>query len=87
MRVIFKPAFLRQLKKLEPALQDEAIEKIALFKNSSNHSALRVHALHGPLKGLCSFVVNYRYRIVFVFEKKKIEAVLLAIGDHDVYGG
>ena len=85
MRVIFKPAFLRQLKKLEPALQGEAIEKIALFKDFNDHSALRVHALHGPLKGLHSFSVNYRYRIAFVFEKKKTEAALLTIGDHAVY--
>ena len=79
------PSFIRNLKKLPLGLQEEAIEKIELFKNPSNHRSLRVHALHGELRGRYSFSVNYRYRIVFMFEKKKTETVLLTIGDHAVY--
>lgn len=84
LTVHFKPSFLRQFKKLEPALQDEAREKIDLFKISSNHKQLRVHALKGSLAEYMSFSVNYRYRIVFTFIDKKT-VVLLAIGDHDIY--
>lgn len=81
----YKSSFLRQLKKLSPSLREEAIEKVELFKNSTHHAALRVHALKGSLKGWWSFSVNYRYRIIFLWEKKNMSAVLWAIGDHSVY--
>ncbi len=82
--VSFKPGFIRQFNKLEPALQHEVISKIDLFKNKSSHASLRVHKLRGPLAGRWSFAVNYRYRIVFAWENPK-SAVLLGIGDHAVY--
>jgi addiction module RelE/StbE family toxin len=86
MEISYKPSFVRQYNKLTPALQDEVREKIDLFKNTKNHPQLKVHKLHGKLKGVYSFSVNYQYRVVFIFEdKKKSSAVLLAIGDHAVY--
>ena len=84
LSVIYIPVFLRQLKKLEPQLQEEAIIKMGLFKDSKNHKQLKVHKLKGPLSGRYSFYVNYKFRIVFSYLSKK-EAVLLAIGDHDIY--
>ena len=86
MDIAFKPSFLREFKKLDPALQDEAREKIILFKSPQNHAMLRVHKLKGRMVGRMSFSVNYRYRIVFQYaDKTKREAILLAIGDHEVY--
>jgi len=82
--VHYKPSFLRQFKKLEPVLQDEAREKIELFTKTRNHAQLRVHKLTGRLAGYMSFSVNYRYRVVFKHVSKNTVA-LLAIGDHDVY--
>lgn len=84
MRVSVTPQFRRQFKKLEKALQEEALEKIELFKNTKHHAQLKVHKLKGVLKGRYSFSVNYKYRIVFMYASKQ-EAILLAIGDHDVY--
>lgn len=84
LSVHFKPSFLRQFKKLESALQDEAREKIKLLQTPQYHTQLRVHALKGPLVGYKSFSVNYRYRIIFKYIDTK-NIVLLAIGDHDVY--
>lgn len=80
----YKAAFLRQLKKLPASLQEEANECISLFRQDPKHSSLRVHKLKGPLKGRWSFSVNYEYRIVFVYQQKNT-AILLAVGDHDVY--
>ncbi len=80
----FKPSFIREFKKLPQALQDEAREKIHLFKDESNHQDLRVHKLKGRLRTYHSFSVNYSYRIVFEWESKTT-AVLLMIGTHDVY--
>ena len=64
--VLFSQKFIRQLKKLEPALLEEVYEKVELFKNPTQNKFLRVHALTGPLKGRVSFSVNYRHRIVFM---------------------
>lgn len=84
MNVAYTVAFVRQLKSLDADLQNEAFEQIELFKNKENHKHLRVHKLHGSLKDRWSFPVNYRVRIVFCFHTKN-EAILLAIGTHEVY--
>ena len=84
VKIGYKAAFLRMLKKLPPNLQLEVKEKIILFAGQPDHVSLRTHKLQGPLKGLCSFSVNYAYRIVFEYEDKST-VVLLAVGDHDVY--
>ena len=84
MRVYFKQTFIRKLKQLETALRGEAMEKIELFKDEKNHKQLKVHKLKGVLSGRYSFSVNYKTRIVFSYLSKN-EAVLLAVGDHEVY--
>lgn len=84
MDVVYSPSFVRQFKALDPALQEETLEKIALFKERKNHPYLKVHKLHGRLAGRYSFSINYRFRIVFFYRSKQ-EAIFLAIGDHAVY--
>ena len=86
MDVSYTPGFLRMMKSLSVGLQEEVIEKIEIFKKSENHKQLKVHKLTGRLQGRYSFSVNYKIRIVFLFLKTQPkEALLLAIGDHDVY--
>jgi plasmid maintenance system killer protein len=86
MEIGYKPSFVRQMHALPQELQAEALARIEEFKKTANHKRLRVHPLKGTLKGLYSFSVNYRYRIVFVWEGKRPPlAALIAIGDHDVY--
>lgn len=84
IEVEYAPAFLNQLKKLPVELQEEAVEKVALFRNRSNHRQLKVHKLKGKMLGKLSFSVNYSYRIVFKWLPDKA-AGPLAIGDHDLY--
>ena len=84
MKVSFLPSFARKFNRLEIALQDEVVEKIELFKDGKNHKQLKVHKFRGVLSGRYSFSVNYKTRIVFSYLSKN-EAVLLAVGDHDVY--
>ncbi len=84
MEVYFKPAFVRQFKLLEAELQEEVVEKIEQLKKARNHKQLKVHKLKGRLAGRHSFSVNYKTRIVFDYVSKS-EAVLLAVGDHEVY--
>ncbi len=86
MDVSFTPSFLRMLIALPPALQVEVFEKIDLFKDPSTHKQLKVHKLKGRLKDRYRFSVNYKTRIVFVYlSTKPKEALLVAVGDHDVY--
>lgn len=85
MDIAYAPQFRRQFKKLENALQEEVIEKISLFGDPAQHAGLRVHTLKGRLAGRLSFSVNYRYRIIFMWEVQNTSAILLAIGDHTLY--
>ena len=84
MKIGYKPAFIRQFNKLPKALQEEVLEKVESFKNTSNHQALKVHKLHGKFADCYSFSVNYKYRIVFSYVTKN-EVSTLAIGDHNIY--
>ncbi|MDD4308308.1 MAG: type II toxin-antitoxin system mRNA interferase toxin, RelE/StbE family [Thermoplasmata archaeon] len=84
MKISYKVTFIKQYNRLDKGLQEEVLEKIELLKDKNNHTLLKVHKLHGRLKENYSFYVNYKIRIVFVWEDSK-EIILLAIGDHDIY--
>ncbi|MFA6305889.1 MAG: type II toxin-antitoxin system RelE/ParE family toxin [Candidatus Gracilibacteria bacterium] len=84
VEVYYKPSFFKKCRKLPVDLLDEIEQKIELFKENPNHPFLKTHKLKGTLDGLCSFSVNYSYRIVFQY-LSKTEVVLLSIGTHDLY--
>jgi len=84
IKISFAPEFFRRLKKLEKDLQEEAFEKINLFRNRANHKSLKVHKLKGKLRNKHGFSVNYKYRIVFIYLTDN-EAYLETVGDHDIY--
>lgn len=84
MDIAYTPQFLRMLRKLERALQEETVKKIELFATDPSNTHLRVHKLKGKLKNRYSFSVNYQTRIVYM-QLSKTEVAFLAIGDHDVY--
>lgn len=84
--VRYSEEFLREFGKLPALLQEEAEEKVELFKDRANHHRLRAHKLKGALADCWSFSVNYRYRILFTYiGKRKDTAYLITIGDHDIY--
>ncbi len=84
MEVLYKPSFLRDFKRLQPEIQEEARERISLFNDVTNHKKLKVHKLKGKLQRYYSFSVTYSHRIVFAYETKN-RVVFIAIGDHDIY--
>lgn len=84
MIIRYKPSFVREFKKLPIELQEEALERIDLFKDAENHKKLKVHKLKGRLAGVYSFSVTYSHRIVFSYESKDA-IVFLAVGIHDIY--
>ena len=84
INLVYSSVFLKRLKKLEPSLQDEVLEKINLFKDRNNHKILKVHKLHGQFSNCFSFYVSYDTRIVFEYLSKN-EVALLSVGRHDIY--
>ena len=84
MQISYKPSFLRDFKRLPKDLQEEAKERIDLFRDTKNHKKLKVHKLKGKLKEYYSFSVNYSHRIVITYETKQ-KIIFMAIGDPDVY--
>jgi len=84
IEISYKPTFIKQYASFERSLKEEIKEKIELLKDKKNHKQLKVHKLKGKLSRYYSFSVNYKYRIVFVYQSKS-RVTLLAIGDHDVY--
>lgn len=86
MEISYTSAFVRMLKSMPSALIEEALEKIELFRDPANHDRLKVHKLGGRLSGRYGFSINYRIRVVFGYsDSTPKEAILHAIGDHDVY--
>ncbi len=80
--VEYSTRFIRTLRKLEPDLQDDVVEKVELLKSEANHKRLKVHKLTGVLKGVWSFSVNYRIRVLFAKPKKNV-LLLASVGTHD----
>ena len=83
MQIKFYPRFIKQLNKLPLDLQEEALTKIDLFIEDSQHPSLKNHKLHGRLREYHSFSVNYVYRILYKI--KDNEAIFAEIGTHDLY--
>jgi len=81
--VAYHPSFIRQFKKLPLDLQQEAKEKIEIFKQEPYHPSLKTHKLNGRMKEQQAFSVNYSWRIIFEIDKN--EALFLEIGTHELY--
>jgi mRNA-degrading endonuclease YafQ of YafQ-DinJ toxin-antitoxin module len=84
IEIAYAPSFVRQWKAFPETLQDEALQKIELFRNRENHKSLKVHKLNGRLSEFYGFSVNYKFRIVFEYGDGDT-AFLLKIGPHDIY--
>jgi len=85
IEVGYSKKFLKMFKVLDADLQDRVEEKIYKFGNLENHKALEVHKLAGNLKGLYSFSVDRKNRIIFEYIDSKSKVALLIIGGHDIY--
>ncbi len=83
MEVYYYASFLRQVKKLPKSIRAVAIERTKLFIKNPHDPSLKLHKLHGQLKGHFAFWVDFRIRIIL--EIKSERAYFHAIGDHGVY--
>ena len=84
VNVIFSARFLRSAKRLPAEIQKKLEKRSALFKNNPFDPQLGTHKLHGELQGFWAYSVDYHYRVVFVFNNKKI-TTYYDIGTHAIY--
>ena len=83
MKIFQSKKFERSLKKLPRNIIERTIGRVFLFEQNPFDPRLDTHKLHGKLKHLWSFSVADRIRILFEFDKS--DAILLDVGDHDLY--
>jgi toxin HigB-1 len=84
MIVSLAPQFSRKFKKLDPHLKEEVRDRISQFSENPEHPSLRAHPLKANLKGVFSFSINYKIRVLYQYLSED-EVVLLTVGSHDVY--
>jgi mRNA-degrading endonuclease YafQ of YafQ-DinJ toxin-antitoxin module len=84
VNIAYSASFVRKFNKLENSLQEDALQRIALFKDKENHKIIDVHKLHGKFKDYFGFSVNYKFRIVFRYVSKN-EVLFVDIGGHEIY--
>ena len=86
MNIVFYPRFERSYKRLDSQIRKIAGERIAVFERNPLDKRLRTHRLHGKLKGIWSFSVDARLRILFVFlDKEHSSVAFIDIGTHRLY--
>ena len=83
MAQLYTRRFLRSLKKLPEAVQNDVILAVERFKNKSEHKALRLHKLSGRMKKHYAFSANFNYRIIVEIGEK--DTHFLDVGTHEVY--
>jgi len=76
--------FERSFSRLPLSVQQAAVERKAVFRDSPFAPTLRTHKLSGKLRGLWSFPVTHSHRIVFEFLNDET-ALFHDIGDHSIY--
>ena len=84
--VYYTSTFHKAFIQLPHSIQKRALQKIAIFLTDCFSPSLRTHKLKGKFQHQWSFSIDYRYRIVFVFEEGTPPAVtFLAVGTHGIY--
>ncbi len=84
MKIIYTSKFRREYKKLPEKIKDTAERNESIFRKDPFHPSLDTHKLHGRLKEFWSFLIGYKYRILFEFARKQT-AYFHSTGDHDIY--
>ena len=83
-QIFYSSKFVVELKRLPKELVALAAAKEKIFKNNPLHPSLRLHALHGRLKGLWSISIAGGYRIIFERQANG-DILFISVGKHDIY--
>ncbi|WP_339669003.1 plasmid stabilization protein [Dasania marina] len=85
-RIIYPESYLRRAKKFlkkHPEVHGQYQKTLQLLELNPYHPSLRLHSLHGRLKGLSSVSINISYRVVLEFQISEDGILLVDIGSHD----
>lgn len=75
---------MKAAKKLSPQILKLVENKEKIFRENPLHPSLRLHELHGKLKGIWSISITGNYRIIFERQENG-DILFLSIGSHDIY--
>ena len=84
--IIFTESYLRRARKFfkkHPDIISQYEKCLQLMEMNPFHPSLRLHPLHGTLKGLYSISITLSYRITVEFVIDAKEILLIHIGTHD----
>jgi len=65
MKVKYKKAFLKQVVKLTPKLQQQLVDRLSLFTQDTFHPLLNNHTLSGKYKFCRSINITGDYRAIY----------------------
>ena len=86
MRILYARHFVRNFKRLSPALKERVRERQAIFIVDRRHYLLRDHALHGTLLGYRSFSITGDVSVLY----EEVDASVVRLIDigthHELYG-
>ena len=85
MEIIYSSKFAREYKKLPREVKTLAEKQEQIFRKDPFDQQLKTHKLKGRFKGLLSFSIGYKYRIIFEFGPHKNTVYFHSVGDHDTY--
>ncbi len=74
--------FLRSLKKLPKEVQDDVIQAVDAFRKNVHSPGLKLHRLHGKMKGYRVFSANFAYRGIVNVEKQ--HTYFTDVGGHNI---
>ncbi len=83
-KILYTDKFHRRFSKLPEYIQKIADKKVIKFRGNPLHLSLRLHQLHGKLKGIWFIAINKNYRIIFERQENG-DIVFISIGRHDIY--
>jgi len=85
MKIIYNPAFIQKLKKLDVRIRKSFRERIAIFQLNPSDPILDKHPLEWELTGYQSIDITANYRAVFeeLQEGNEIMYFFFLIGTHE----
>ena len=85
-KIIFTESYVRRARKFfrkHPDILPQYEKCLQLMELNPFHPSLRLHPLHGKLKGIFSISITLHYRLTIEFLINGKEIVPIHIGTHD----
>ncbi len=85
MKIVLRPSFVKDFKKLEAGIRQKFIERKGIFERNPHHSLLNNHSLHGEYVGCRSINISGDYRAIYYMSNDT--CIFIRVGTHtQLYG-